>query len=122
MNHDKDFMQLCEQARETINEIGVDEVQARLLQPDCLFIDVREDHERQQEYIAGSIHMGKGIIERDIHTLSIDKQRDIILYCGGGYRSALAAKNLQTMGYSRVYSMVGGLRAWRLANKPIEVN
>ena len=122
MNHDKDFIQLCEQALESVNEIGVDEVQSRLTQPGCLLIDVREDHEWQQGSIAGSIHMGKGIIERDIHTVCADKQRDIILYCGGGYRSALAAKNLQSMGYSQVYSMAGGLRAWRLANKPIEAS
>jgi len=84
------------------------------------FIDVREDHEVAIDRAAGSVHLGRGIIERDIETLVPDKASAIVLYCGGGYRSALAADSLVKMGYLNVKSMAGGIRAWREAAYPIE--
>ena len=79
------------------------------------FIDVREDHEVAEGYAQGAIHLGRGILERDVETLIPDHDAEIILYCGGGYRSVLSAANLQEMGYSRVWSMIGGIKGWRKA-------
>lgn len=84
------------------------------------FIDVREDHEFAAGHARGARHLGKGIIERDIETAIPDKEATIVLYCGGGFRSALAAEALQQMGYGNVVSMDGGIRAWREAGYPIE--
>ncbi len=83
-------------------------------------IDVREDNEWQAGHASGSQHLGKGIIERDIEAIVPDKSTEVILYCGGGYRSALAADALQEMGYTNVYSMAGGWKAWREAGAPVE--
>ena len=83
-------------------------------------IDVREDHEFAQDHAKGARHLGKGIIERDIETVIQNKQDEIVLYCGGGFRSALAADALQQMGYVNVLSMDGGIRAWREAGYPME--
>jgi rhodanese-related sulfurtransferase len=83
-------------------------------------IDVREDNEWQAGHIKNAIHLGRGIIERDIIQKFPDKDTELILYCGGGFRSALSALNLQKMGYSNVASMDGGWRAWKAANAPIE--
>jgi rhodanese-related sulfurtransferase len=84
------------------------------------FIDVREDHEYAKDHAKGARHLGKGILERDIETVVPDKQASIILYCGGGYRSVLAADALQRMGYTNVVSMDGGIRAWRDAGYTVE--
>jgi rhodanese-related sulfurtransferase len=84
------------------------------------FLDVREDHEFAKDHAKGARHLGRGILERDIEGLIADKQATIILYCGGGYRSALAAESLQQMGYRNVISMAGGIRAWRDAGFPME--
>ena len=84
------------------------------------FFDVREDHEFAKDHAKGARHLGKGIIERDIETLVPDRQASIILYCGGGYRSALAADALRQMGYTNVVSMDGGIKAWREAGYPME--
>ncbi len=83
------------------------------------FIDVREDHEVAQGYAQGAIHKGRGILERDVEEMIPDKNAEIILYCGGGYRSALSAANLQEMGYTQVLSMAGGIKAWRQAGYPL---
>jgi len=83
-------------------------------------IDVREDNEWQAGHAAGAEHLGKGIIERDIETIVPDKESELILYCGGGYRSALATDMLQRMGYTNVYSLAGGWKAWKEAELPIE--
>jgi rhodanese-related sulfurtransferase len=83
------------------------------------FIDVREDKEYAQDHARCATHIGRGVLERDVETLIPNKQAEIILYCGGGYRSALAAQSLRQMGYSNVASMMGGIKAWRDAGYPI---
>lgn len=121
MIHSAEFDQLCDEAKARIREITIAEVKDKLDAGTAFhFIDVREDHEWQQDHAAGAEHLGRGIIERDIVSRVPDKGAEIVLYCGGGYRSALAADNLQRMGYSNVWSMAGGIRAWREANYPLE--
>jgi rhodanese-related sulfurtransferase len=85
-----------------------------------LLIDVREDHEWQDGHAAGAMHLGRGILERDIEKVEPAYNREIVLYCGGGYRSAMAADQMQKMGYTNVFSMAGGIRAWREAGLPEE--
>ena len=115
------FEKLCEDARSRVREITVGEVKRRLDAGEkFLFIDVREDREWEQDHAAGAEHLGRGIIERDIEKTAPDKDAEIVLYCGGGFRSALAADNLQKMGYTNVLSMAGGIRAWREADYPME--
>ncbi|HEX8140641.1 MAG TPA: rhodanese-like domain-containing protein [Pyrinomonadaceae bacterium] len=120
MKHSAGFLQLVNDAKTRIREITVEEARARLASdtPPRL-IDVREDHEWTAAHAQGAEHMGRGIIERDIEQQIPDKETELILYCGGGYRSALAADNLQRMGYTNVYSMTGGWKAWKEAGAPI---
>ncbi len=121
MKHNPKFLQLVEQARQRIKESSVVEVKARLDRGERFhFIDVREDHEFAKDHARGAQHLGKGIIERDIESVIPDKQDSVVLYCGGGYRSALAADALQQMGYENVISMDGGIRAWREAGYPLD--
>ena len=121
MKHSEAFEKLCEDARSRVREITVAEVKRKLdAGAKFRFIDVREDHEWQQDHAAGAEHLGRGIIERDIEKVAPDKDAEIVLYCGGGFRSALAADNLQKMGYTNVLSMAGGIRAWREGNYPLE--
>jgi len=116
MGHNPGFEQLVETVKSTIRECLPEDVRRRIDEGVPFhFIDVREDHEFAQGYAKGAIHLGRGIIERDIESLIPDHTADIVLYCGGGYRSALAAANLQAMGYSRVWSMAGGIKGWRKA-------
>ncbi|MDQ6732717.1 MAG: rhodanese-like domain-containing protein [Nitrospirota bacterium] len=84
------------------------------------FIDVREDKEYEKDHARGATHMGRGVLERDVETMIPNKQAQIVLYCGGGYRSALAANSLRQMGYSNVSSMTGGIKAWRDAGYPMD--
>jgi rhodanese-related sulfurtransferase len=120
MKHNPEFQKLCEDARARIRETTVGEVKARLDRGDRFrFVDVREDHEWAVDHAAGAEHLGRGILERDVERLMPDKDEEIVLYCGGGFRSALSADNLQKMGYRRVFSMAGGIRAWREAGLPI---
>jgi len=121
MQHNPRFLELVEQAKQRIKECSVTEVQEKLRNKEQFhFIDVREDHEFWVDHAAGARHLGKGIIERDIETVIPDKQATIVLYCGGGFRSALVADALQQMGYANVLSMDGGIRAWRDAGFPLE--
>ena len=121
MKHSEAFEKLCEDARSRVREITVDEVKRKLDAGETFrLIDVREDHEWGQGHAAGAEHLGRGIIERDIEKTAPDKEAEIVLYCGGGFRSALAADNLQNMGYTNVLSMAGGIKAWREANFPME--
>jgi rhodanese-related sulfurtransferase len=121
MKHSTAFEQLCADARSRVREITVEEVKRRLDTGEQFhFIDVREDHEWQADHAAGSRHLGRGIIERDIEKTVPEHDAEIVLYCGGGFRSALAADNLQKMGYTNVLSMAGGIKAWREANYPME--
>ena len=121
MKHTEGFLKLVNDAKSRINEVSVAQTRDRLNEnPDAKLIDVREDHEWDAAHAAGAIHLGKGIIERDIETTVPDKSTELILYCGGGYRSALAADALQNMGYTNAYSMAGGWKAWQESGAPID--
>lgn len=121
MKHNPGFLKLVEQAKRKVKECTVAEAKARLDRPEPVhFLDVREDHEYAKDHAKGARHLGRGILERDIESLIPDKQAEIILYCGGGYRSALAAESLQQMGYAKVTSMDGGIKAWQEAGYPME--
>ena len=120
MIHTSGFLRLVEDAKTRIREVSVAETQARLeANPAALVIDVREDREWAAAHAAGAEHLGKGIIERDIEQRAPEKDTELILYCGGGYRSALAADVLQNMGYTNVFSLAGGWKAWREADAPV---
>ncbi|PYS93981.1 MAG: sulfurtransferase [Acidobacteria bacterium] len=121
MQHSAGFLKLVEDAKTRIRELDVAETRAHLAaNPQAHLIDVREDHEWQQAHATGAEHLGRGIIERDIEQRVPDHATELVLYCGGGYRSALAADNLQRMGYTNVYSMAGGWKAWQEAGAPTE--
>ncbi|HVG30445.1 MAG TPA: rhodanese-like domain-containing protein [Pyrinomonadaceae bacterium] len=121
MRHSEGFLKLVEDARARVREVSVGEAQSRLkANTAARLIDVREDSEWQKGHAAGAEHLGRGVIERDVEQAHPDKDAELILYCGGGFRSALAADNLQRMGYRRVYSMAGGWKAWREAGAPVE--
>lgn len=112
MDHSPRFLSHVAAVRERVREVSPTEVQALLLDGATRVFDVREDHEWAAGHVAGAAHLGKGIIERDIERLVPDPSAPVVLYCGGGYRSALAADALQQMGYSNVRSMAGGWRGW----------
>jgi rhodanese-related sulfurtransferase len=121
MIHNPGFLRLVEQVRERVKEQTVSEVKARLDRGELVhFLDIREDGEFATDYAKGARHLGKGIIERDIETVIPDKEAPIVLYCGGGFRSVLAADALQQMGYGNVVSMAGGIRGWREAGYPLD--
>ncbi len=119
--HPPRFLKIVDDARRRVRETNVDEVKARLDRGEKLvLVDVREDREFDADHIPGSVHLGRGIIERDIEAKYPELNTELILYCGGGFRSALAADNLQKMGYSNVISMDGGIRDWREKQFPLE--
>ena len=119
--HPARFLKLVEDAKQRVRETNVEDVKARLDRHDkFVLIDVREDNEFDADHIPGAVHLGKGIIERDIEGKYPDVHTAMILYCGGGFRSALAADNLQKMGYTDVISMDGGIREWREKGYPLE--
>ena len=121
MKHSEGFLKLVDAAKTRIREVSVEETRQLMASNEKVrLIDVREDNEWQAGHAAGAEHLGKGIIERDIETEVPDKSSELILYCGGGYRSALAADVLQQMGYTNVYSMAGGWKAWKESGAPIE--
>ena len=112
--HSPRFLQLVNDSKKRVRETTVDEVKKRLDRGDKFaLIDVREESEFARGRLPGAIHLGKGIIERDVETKFPDTATELVLYCGGGYRSALAADNLQKMGYTNVLSMDGGFREWK---------
>ena len=121
MEHSERFLKLVQDSKKRVREVSRAEVKRRLdgSRPFRL-VDVREDGEWARGHIPGAIHLGKGVIERDIEKTVPDPEAEIILYCGGGYRSALAADNLQRMGYRNVRSMDGGFRGWTEAGYRIE--
>jgi rhodanese-related sulfurtransferase len=119
MEHSKEFEKLVQDIRPDVKEITVAETLEKVKHGATL-VDVREDNEWTAAHAAGAEHIGRGVIERDIVWKHPDKGEELILYCGGGYRSALAAVNLQKMGYTNVYSMIGGWTAWKEAGAPIE--
>ena len=121
MTHNPGFLKLVEQAKRNIRECTAADVKAKMDRGETFqFIDVREGQEFAKDHAKGAVHLGRGIIERDIETMVPNKHADIVLYCGGGFRSALAADNLRLMGYTHVVSMDGGIRAWREARYPVE--
>ena len=121
MKHSEGFLKVVNDAKSRIREVTVDETKQRMkANPDAKLIDVREDNEWEASHAAGADHLGKGIIERDIEATVPDKAAELILYCGGGFRSALAADVLQTMGYTNVFSMAGGWKAWKDSGGEIE--
>ena len=121
MKHSEGFLKIVDDAKSRIKEVTVNQTRDRLdANPDAKLVDVREDNEWDAAHAAGAIHLGKGIIERDVETTVPDKSTELILYCGGGYRSALAADVLQQMGYTNVWSMAGGWKAWKESGAPVE--
>jgi len=120
MQHLPRFLKIVDDAKSRIKETDVDEVKERLDRGDkFLLVDVREESEFAKDHLPGAIHLGKGIIERDIEGRVPDLNTPMVLYCGGGFRSAMAADNLRKMGYTNVISMDGGVRGWRAKNFPM---
>lgn len=118
--HSARFLKIVNDARQRIRETNVDDVKAKLDRGEkFLLVDVREESEFARDHLPGAIHLGKGVIERDVEQRVPDPNTPMILYCGGGYRSALAADNLQKMGYTHVISMDGGIRGWREKGYPL---
>jgi len=121
MSHSPRFLKLCDEIRPTIVEVTADDVAARMARHEALtLIDVREESEVAMGRIRGAKHVGKGVIERDIEKVCEDPGLEIILYCGGGFRSAIAAETLMRMGYTNVKSMAGGWREWTSKEYPTE--
>ena len=118
--HAPAFLQIVEDAKTRIRECTIADVTRRQAAGETLtFVDVREESEYAKGHIPSAIHLGKGVIERDIEAKIPDPAKELILYCGGGFRSALAADNLQKMGYTNVLSMDGGWRGWTEAGLPV---
>ena len=121
MKHSKGFLEIVRDAKSRVEETNVDAVKRMLDRDQGLYlVDVREDHEWAAGHLPTAVHLGKGIIERDIENAIPDKDATIVLYCGGGFRSALAADALSRMGYKRVISMDGGFTGWRESGYPLE--
>jgi rhodanese-related sulfurtransferase len=118
--HPPRFLKIVDDARSRVRETDVDTVKTRMDRGEkFLLVDVREESEFAKDHLPGAIHLGKGVIERDIEARVPELNTEMVLYCGGGYRSALAADNLQKMGYTNVISMDGGIRGWREKNYPL---
>jgi rhodanese-related sulfurtransferase len=123
MDHTEGFLQIVRDAKKRIKEEDIPTVKKRLDSAEKpILVDVREDSEWARGHVPGAIHLGKGVIERDIERTIPDKSALIVLYCGGGFRSALAADNIQKMGYRNVISMDGGWRGWTEAGLPIIID
>ena len=124
MKHSPRFERLVESIRPSIRELSIDDVRARIMREreagTFHLFDVREESEYAVDHLPGARPLSKGVIERDVEVTVPDTGAEIVLYCGGGYRSALAAYNLGKMGYTNVWSMWGGIRAWREAAFPLE--
>jgi rhodanese-related sulfurtransferase len=118
--HPPRFLKIVDDARTRIKETTVDDIKQRMDRGDkFLLIDVREESEFAKDHLPGAIWLGKGIIERDVEQRVPELNTEMVLYCGGGFRSALAADNLQKMGYKQVLSMDGGIRGWREKSYPL---
>ena len=121
MAHSPQFLKLVNEAKKQVKETNVADVKRRMDSGEkFLLVDVREDNEWEKGHVPEAVHMGRGVIERDIETKVPDKQTKLVLYCGGGFRSALAADTLQQMGYTNVISLDGGWRAYQGSGLPIE--
>ena len=118
--HSDGFLKIVTDAKQRVREVTTSEVKSKLDRHEkVLVIDVREESEFAKDHLPGAIHLGKGVIERDIEERIPDHNASLILYCGGGFRSALAADNIQKMGYRNVVSMDGGMREWREKGYPV---
>ena len=118
--HPPRFLKIVDDAKTRVHETNVDAVKTRMDRGDKFtLVDVREESEFAKDHLPGAVHMGKGVIERDIEARVPDLNAELVLYCGGGFRSALAADNLQKMGYTNVISMDGGIREWREKRYPL---
>ncbi len=121
MKHSEGFLRIVEDAKTRVRCISIDQYRDGAARGEtCVLIDVREDREWNAGHAAGALHLGKGIIERDVEQAVPDKNAPLVLYCGGGYRSALAADALRFMGYTAAVSLDGGWRAWQEAGLPVE--
>jgi rhodanese-related sulfurtransferase len=121
MQHSPGFLKLVEEVRPRIREITLEQARERLRRnPGAVLVDVREDNEWDDGHAAGAVHLGKGVFERDLEKELPDPAGEIILYCGGGYRSALAAEAAQRMGYKNVFSLIGGYKAMAAADWPMQ--
>ena len=120
MKHSPEFLKIVDDAKSRVREVTVEETRKRLETGKARLIDVREESEWEAGHALGAQHIGKGVIERDIEQKVPNKNSELILYCGGGFRSALSADNLQKMGYTNVASMSGGWRAWQAAGAPVD--
>ena len=121
MTHSVRFEKLVNESRARIKETTPEEVKKKIEKGDKFFlVDIREEHEWQEGHITGATYIGKGIIERDVEKFIPDLNAEVILYCGGGYRSVLAAENLQKMGFTNVVSMDGGWRRWNELGYPTQ--
>ena len=119
--HPPRFLKIVDDAKTRVRETNVDAVKSKMDRGDkFVLVDVREESEYAKDHLPGAIHLGKGIIERDIEARVPELNQELVLYCGGGFRSALAADNLQKMGYTNVISMDGGIRDWREKGYPLE--
>jgi rhodanese-related sulfurtransferase len=120
MDHSPGFLQVVNEARPRVHEVTLDQARARLdANPAAVLVDVREDSEWQNGHAAQAIHLGKGVLERDIEKLLPDANAEIIMYCGGGYRSVLTCEVAQRMGYRNVHSLIGGYKALAAAQWPM---
>ncbi|MFZ0294501.1 MAG: rhodanese-like domain-containing protein [Candidatus Sulfotelmatobacter sp.] len=118
--HPPRFLKIVDDAKSRVRETNVEEVKKKIDKGEKFqLVDVREESEFAKDHLPGAIHLGKGIIERDIESRIPDVNAEIVLYCGGGFRSAMAADNLQKMGYKNVISMDGGIREWREKGYPL---
>jgi rhodanese-related sulfurtransferase len=121
MDHSPRFLKIVDEAKRSVREISIDEVCARQQRGDRFrLVDVREDGEWEAGRIVGAVHLGKGVIERDVEKAIPDLDEELVLYCGGGFRSALAGDALQRMGYRKVWSMAGGWKGWLAKGLPTE--
>ena len=119
--HSAGFLALVAEAKTRVKEITISEYGERLMRREHhVLIDTREDHEWARGRLPGAMHLGRGIVERDIESFFADRSTPIVCYCGGGYRSALVCDSLQKMGYTNAVSLAGGIRAWQAAGLPVE--
>ena len=121
MDHSPGFLKLVNEARPYVKEITVEQARERLASnPQAVLMDVREDSEWNKDHAAQAVHLGKGVLERDLEQMVPDPDREIIMYCGGGYRSVLTAEVAQKMGYRNVYSLIGGYKGLVKAQWPMK--
>lgn len=120
MDHSPGFLKVVTEKRPYVREITIDEARERLAKnPKVVLLDVREDHEWDKEHAVQAVHLGKGVLERDLETMFPDPEQELIMYCGGGYRSVLTAAVAQDMGYRKVYSLIGGYKGLVQAKWPM---